>query len=445
MMTNTILVVDDSSTIRTIIENELSAVGYEIVTAKDGMEALSIITWMEELPALITLDIDMPVMGGFEVCKKMMEWRADPDEKKNKAARIPVLFVSSNDTLENRRRGFKLEVIDFISKPFKKGDITQAVNKVLKPQNQFTGMSGLVVEDSARVRRIVSRGLQRNGVQVTEAENGLQALKIVEEGEKKFDIVITDYAMPEMCGDELCRLLRQKEEMKQIPHIFISAADEKEATLRFFKAGATDYLRKPFIEEELQARIETHLRARQHVTRLEEMNEKLKEIAMRDGLTGLYNRRFFNEVYLKQYQQALRYEQDISCILFDIDHFKSVNDNYGHLFGDQVLIEIAQRMNKRIRKAELLARYGGEEFVVVLPNTNIHIAATLADIVRNECSGKPIEQDGTSLKVTLSAGVASLHGNDISRPEELLDLADKALYTAKEQGRNRVCTPDDIK
>ncbi len=440
MTEKTILVVDDSSTIRNIIETELADDGYEVITAKDGMEALSIITWMEKLPDLITLDIDMPVMGGFDVCKKLQEWGEDSDENKQKAAKIPVIFVSANDTLENRRQGFKLEVIDFISKPFKKGDINRAVDKVLKPHEQFKGMHGLVVEDSARVKRIVCEILRRNGVEVKEAENGLQALKVVEETEHAFDIVITDYSMPEMCGDELCKLLRQRDDMKQVPYLFISAASDKDSTLKFFKAGATDYLSKPFIEEELQTRIDIHLRARQYVIQLEEMNEKLEYLAVRDGLTGLFNRRYFNEMFEKQLQQANRYSMDLSCILLDIDHFKLVNDRLGHLFGDYVLVELSRLMKGSIRKADILARYGGEEFVVLLPNTNIKNAIEVAEKLRVTCEKAPMQHNEVNTKITISAGVASLGGHDIDKPEKLLDLADISLYTAKKQGRNQVCS-----
>ncbi|MCP3901815.1 MAG: PleD family two-component system response regulator, partial [Desulfobacteraceae bacterium] len=434
-----ILVVDDSSTIRTIIENELTLYNYKVITAKDGMEALSIISWMEDLPDLISLDIDMPVMGGFEVCRILQEWGKQKEEKKIKASQIPILFVSANDTLENRRKGFKLEVLDFISKPFKKGDIKKAVDKVLKPHNQFEGMSGLVVEDSDSVRRLVSRILERNGVEVLEAENGLQALKIIEKSSKAFDIIVSDYAMPEMCGDELCRLLQQKEKMKQVPFIIVSAIGDRNSKLKFYKSGATDYIGKPFIEEELQARIETHLQARQYVKKLKEMNDKLEVLATRDGLTGLYNRRVFNEMFQKQFFQALRYKRELSCILLDIDHFKNVNDSQGHLFGDYVLSELSGSLMANIRKADILARYGGEEFVIVLPNTQQDSAIAVGEKLRSVCEQKSFVKESNSRNITISVGVATLSVTGSEKPEELLEHADNALYEAKNSGRNRVC------
>jgi two-component system cell cycle response regulator len=435
----TILVVDDSSTICTIIKNELTEVGYEVVTAKNGIEALSFIEWMEKLPDMITLDIDMPVMGGFEVCERLLAGLEDQDERKQKAARIPLLFVSANDTIDNRRKGFKLEVIDFISKPFKHGDITRAVEKVLKPEKEFLGMRALVVDDSAGVRRMIKRLLTRNGIEVFEAQNGLQAFHLVQKQKEAFDIVITDYFMPEMCGDELCRLLRQRQDMKQVPQFFVSAFDDRDSTLEFFKAGASDYLRKPFIEEELQAKIEIHLRAKKYVNELEKLNKKLESLAIRDGLTGLFNRRYFKEELDKYFSQASRYNLELSCVLLDLDFFKKINDTYGHTFGDLVLVQFAEILEKRVRKSDRAARYGGEEFVLILPNTNSAGAASLAEKIRSLTS-KHIFSDGdNSTHVQISVGISSLKADKPENPDKLVSYADEALYTAKKSGRNRVC------
>jgi two-component system, cell cycle response regulator len=435
----TILVVDDSSTICTIIKNELMEVGYEVVTAKNGLEALSYIEWMEKMPDLITLDIDMPVMGGFEVCERLLKGHEESDERKQKAARIPILFVSANDSIENRRKGFKLEVIDFISKPFKRGDITRAVNKVLNPEKEFLGMRALIVDDSAGVRRMIRRLLKRNGIEVSEAQNGLQALQLVQEKKVTYDIVITDYFMPEMCGDELCRLLRQREDMRKVPQFFVSAFDDRDSTLEFFKAGASDYLRKPFIEEELQAKIEIHLRAKKYVNELEELNKKLEILAVRDGLTGLFNRRYFNDELEKFFSQASRYNQELSCVLLDLDFFKKINDTYGHAFGDLVLVQFADILMKRLRRTDIAARYGGEEFVILLPSTSRTGAESFAEKIRMFTS-KHIFSDGVSnIHVQISIGISSMKTDQPESPDMLISFADEALYDAKEGGRNRVC------
>jgi two-component system, cell cycle response regulator len=434
-----ILVVDDSSTICTIIKNELTEVDYEVVTARNGIEALSFIEWMEKMPDLITLDIDMPVMGGFEVCERLLAGREGEDERKKTAAEIPILFVSANDTIDNRRKGFKLGVIDFISKPFKRGDITRAVNKVLNPEKEFLGMRALVVDDSADVRRIIGTLLERNGIEVTEARNGLHALKLVEVQKYPYDIVITDYFMPEMCGDELCRLLRQREGMKNVPHFFVSAFDDRDSTLEFFKAGASDYLRKPFIEEELQAKIEIHLRAKKYVNDLEELNRKLEYLVKRDGLTDLFNRRYFKDELDKHYNQAVRYGLELSCMLLDLDFFKKINDTYGHAFGDMVLVQFAEILKKGLRKVDIAARYGGEEFVVLLPNVSRDGAANLAERLRIIVNDHMFTDGTVKSHVNVSIGISSLKNDKPENPDKLVSFADEALYIAKEGGRNTVC------
>lgn len=438
MKKQTVLVVDDSSTIRTIIARELANVGYEVIAAENGMEALAMIEWMTELPDIITLDIDMPVMGGFEVCERLRAGKESPSERKQLAAQVPIIFVSANDSLENRERGFQLEVIDFVSKPFSPGDITKVVDRVLNPREQFPGMRALVVDDSAAVRRIISKSLDHSGLEVFEATDGHEALALAEREKGRFDIVILDHLMPRMLGDELCRRLSGIARMEQVPKFFISSLNDKESILAFFKAGASDYLKKPFIAEELHARIETHLRVRKYVKQLEILNQQLEELASHDGLTGLYNRRYFQEATERMFFQAYRYKQDLSCIMLDLDCFKNVNDTYGHAFGDLVLKDFASLIAQRLRKADIAARYGGEEFILFLPNTGADGAAYLAESIREKAEKHCYTDGTTNVHVTCSIGVSALLLGRAEKPEELMCQADEALYRAKDRGRNRI-------
>jgi two-component system, cell cycle response regulator len=434
----TILVVDDSVTIRKILSRELKEAGYAVVTAENGAEALACLGKMAVLPDLITLDIDMPVMGGFEVCEKLREAAMDSNALYYQAAAIPILFISANDTLEKRARGYQLEVIDFISKPLAKGEISRAVGKVLYPKENFIGMRALVVEDSPVVRKIVANTLLRNGLAVTAVSDGLDALQAVEDDELGYDIVITDYAMPRIKGDELCRLLRKSAKMAQVPIFFISASDEKDTVLDFYKAGASDYLKKPFIVEELQARVITHLRIRKYVKELHELNERLKIQATRDALTGLYNRRYFQETVAWQFAKANRDSRDMCCLMLDLDHFKGVNDKLGHAFGDQVLREFAGLIRRQSRNGDTAARYGGEEFILILPDTEIRAAVIMARDIRRMAEQHLYKNGHREIRVTCSIGVASLQRHDPQTVEQLLAMADYALYEAKTQGRNQV-------
>jgi two-component system, cell cycle response regulator len=435
----TILVVDDSSTIRKILERELTDAGYEVITAVNGMEAISMLVWMEKNPDLITLDIDMPRMDGFEACAKIREEYQKQHHIDESYEQIPVIFVSANDSLEYRRAGFQLEVLDFITKPFSPGDVAKVVGNILHPTEQFSGQQVLVVDDSAMTRRMINKLLQRLGVEVIEAENGVEALTIVEQSSYDFDLIITDYMMPEMRGDEFCRLVRQQRRLSQVPVLIVSGFDNQDLILAFFKAGATDYLTKPFIEEELLARCQIHLQARLYSRQLEKLNLQLGYLADRDGLTDVYNRRFFQEALQKQFHDAKRAKLELSCILLDLDFFKKVNDECGHGFGDLVLVEFAKILQKTTRQKDIVARYGGEEFILLLPGKSIQQASEVAETIRSLAATNIYSDGNQERQVTVSVGVSSLTTDTPEQPDRFVGMADEAMYLAKENGRNKVC------
>ncbi len=435
----TVVVIDDSATMRTIIQKELEVAGFAVITFSDGLEALSSLSWMQKPPDLITLDIDMPRMDGFECCEKLREQEAR-GLFGNQDARVPVLFISANDTFENRSRGFHLGSLEFISKPFVRGDIAKAVSKVLRPQSTFAGMTALVVDDDSSVRRMVSSCLQRIGLSILEAENGKQAFDLITENINLVDLVIVDFEMPVMRGDEFMHLARQLTDAEHLPLLSLSGSGETNAVLQMFRAGATDYLVKPFIAEELLARVQVHLQLRRHVRRLEEMNKNLYEKAVNDALTGLRNKRYFQEAFEEMFARALRARADISCLFFDLDYFKKVNDTCGHSFGDYVLKTFGALVKKNVRCGDLVARFGGEEFVVVLPNTNLENAKFVAEKMRALVEVHLFSDQGRQWPVTVSIGVASLVEDQPANASDLLQLADQALYLAKDAGRNRVET-----
>lgn len=435
----TVVVIDDSATMRAIIQKELEVAGFAVIAFSDGLEALSSLHWMQKPPDLITMDIDMPRMGGFVCCEKIREMEAsglfgNPDN------RIPVLFVSANDSFENRSRGFHLGSLEFISKPFARGDIATAVSRVLRPQATFAGMTALVVDDDASVRRMVASCLQRIGLAIIEAKNGKQAYDLVSGNINLIDLAIVDFDMPIMRGDEFIHLTRQLPDAEHLPLLSLSGSGGESGVLKMFRAGATDYLVKPFIAEELLARVQVHLQLRQHVRHLEEMNRNLYERAVNDALTGLRNKRYFQEAFEELFARALRARADISCLFFDLDHFKKVNDTCGHSFGDYVLKTIGALLKKNVRCGDLVARFGGEEFVVVLPNTGLDNAIFVAEKIRALVEGHLFSDQGHQWPVTVSIGIASLHVHKPAAASNLLEMADQALYLAKSTGRNRAVT-----
>lgn len=439
MSNKSIMVVDDSSTIRKIIQRELSKADYEVILARNGMEALAMLEWADPLPDLISLDIDMPQMNGLELCARIRDGADSDNEKKRRIAALPIIFVSANDNIENREKGYELEVIDFIAKPFMPGKMLSTIDNILNSREQFTGMSALIVEDSPFVSRIVRNILSRHGLKnIYEVSAGEQAIELIKEVKFDIDIVITDYIMPGMSGEELCRTLRGIDLMDQVPIFFISSVTEKKTILDFFKAGASDYLPKPFIEEEFRARIVTHLRNRQYTKELELLNLKFQYQAEHDPLTGVYNRGYFQTELASRFAHCQYNKEHLGCILIDLDFFKKVNDNHGHTYGDLVLKEFSKILLNTNRTSDIAARYGGEEFVILLPGADCTDCQLIAEQLRSAAESLIYNDGTTELQVTISVGVASLQEHQPDSPEIFVSMADVALYKAKKNGRNRV-------
>jgi two-component system cell cycle response regulator len=287
---------------------------------------------------------------------------------------------------------------------------------------------------------MVGTCLERIGLEVIEAENGRQAFELIKENMVQTDLCIVDYDMPVMRGDEFIHLTRQFPEAEHLPMLSLSGINDPQAVLRMFRAGASDYLVKPFIAEELLARVQVHLQLRRHMKNLEEINRNLYDKAVNDSLTGLRNKRFFQESFEEIYARALRSRSDISCLFFDLDHFKKVNDTCGHAFGDYVLHTIGKLVKRSFRVGDLSARFGGEEFVVVLPNTGLDKALEYAEFLRAKVEAYHFSDQGIEWPVTISIGVSSYGSDQPTSAGNLLQLADQALYLAKDGGRNRVAS-----
>jgi CheY-like chemotaxis protein/two-component sensor histidine kinase len=271
-----ILVVDDSAAVRMQIRQELETEGYEVFEAKDGVEAFKILLTVR--PDLITLDVNMPNMDGYEACQKLRSTRYSQLFTTEKGARIPVIFVTATDTLEGRARGFEAGGADFIVKPFQKGELKDVVNRRLKPQNLLKGLSALVVDDSDTTRHIIADVLKDLGIHVEEAANGLEAFEYLSAHIGSIDLVISDLVMPDMGGEVLCRKIREELHALDIPIIILTAMSEHNALLELFDAGATDYLIKPFVKEELIARLNVHLQVRLLNRELQQRIDALKKM-----------------------------------------------------------------------------------------------------------------------------------------------------------------------
>lgn len=256
-----ILVVDDSPIIRTIIRKELEPGEYEIEEAVNGYEAIAKVSDFQ--PDLITLDVEMPRLGGFETCRKLREEHYSCFFSHCQDNVVPVIFVTSHDNIKDRKKGFELGAMDFIIKPFNKGMLLEAVNKILRHENRLMGMTALIVNDNSASRHMVAECLQREGIAILEAVDGNEAYELLcspdTVTDTDIDIVITGLQMPGMSGDHLCQKIRNELNLQDLPVIFLPVEEDKTRLFELFKAGATDYLLQPFVIEELLARLIVHL------------------------------------------------------------------------------------------------------------------------------------------------------------------------------------------
>ena len=297
----------------------------------------------------------------------------------------------------------------------------------------------LIIEDSATQALRLKLLLEEKNYHVTIAQNGKIGLDLVKQ--ETFPIVLTDWIMPEMSGVEFCRNVRRLDIDNYIYIIIVTAKEEKKDIFYGLKAGADDYITKPVDFSELIARLETGNRILNLEKKLREERDKIVKLMITDPLTKMFNRRYMNEKLPSEIKRAIRYHRPLSVIMGDIDHFKDVNDQYGHLAGDEVLEKIAGIFLSSIRKdIDWTARYGGEEFLIVLPETSLKGALTAADNIRTRIMNTKISYHSKTINVTMSFGVSCMvpsKGKKQFTIDAMLNAADKFLYQSKENGRNQ--------
>ena len=294
----------------------------------------------------------------------------------------------------------------------------------------------LVIDDSRLIAHVAKSILTKCGHEVILAQDGLAGLKTA--GSEQPDLILLDLIMPVLDGYEVCRRLKEEPNTEVIPIIMLTSKAEPADKVKGLRMGALDYVAKPFDEGELVARVNTQLRLKELYEALEEKNRQLQELANRDGLTRLYNHRYFHEQLEKDFLRAKRYHEFLSCVLLDIDYFKKFNDTYGHQLGDIILRNIGGLIIDSIRDGDLGARYGGEEFGLILLHADGPRALQVAERFRRAVEKHEVYENAETLRVTVSAGVATFPHERIHDSKELVKCADMALYRAKENGRNCV-------
>ena len=449
-MSARILVVDDIEANVRLLEAKLSAEYYEVLTASDGPSALALAA--AEKPDIILLDVMMPGMDGFEVCRRLKD---DPESR-----HIPVVLVTALDGRADRVAGLEAGADEFLTKPIddvllfarvrsltrlkavidelrEREASGRRVGVIAGAASRMNGTGGriLIVDDNARQAQRVCTELAIEHRPIM--ESGLEKAMMAARG--PVDLVIVNTAAKTFDGLRFAAHLRSDEATRNLPVLAIVDFDERARLVKTLEIGVNDILPRPVDPQELAARARTQIRRKRYTDYLRDNLDQSLELAVTDQLTGLHNRRYMTSQLDALVRRAAAGGDPVAVLVIDIDHFKKVNDSFGHAVGDEVLREFAVRLASNVRAIDLPVRFGGEEFVVVMPDTELDHAHRIAERIRLHVAGSPFRVMGGEelLTVTISIGVAASLG-EADTPAELVKRADEAMYEAKAKGRNRV-------
>ena len=450
-MSARILVVDDVLANVVLLEARLKAEYFDVRTARGGEEALQI-TRSERID-LVLLDIMMPGLSGFEVCKTL---KSDP-----KTAPIPIVIVTALDGPEDRVRALECGADDFLTKPVSDVALLARVKSLARLkattdelQVRASAMKSVGIDPSAILTRemplegrilvvddlasTIDNARAALGTQSVMETAGTADEALALAATRDFDLIITSRQLPGADGLRLCSDLKSIDRSRFTPILMVTELDDLEALRRALEMGVNDYVIRPINTDELRARARTQIKRKHYADCLRNLVNDAVEMAVKDPLTGLYNRRYLDSHLRSLLERSADGGEPVSLLMFDIDMFKSVNDIHGHASGDAVLVEFAERLRDGVRGTNLVARFGGEEFIIVMPGTDLEEATSIADRLRCEVAGKPFSHHSMpDLELTVSVGIAAFRGAG-DTADGLILRADKALYAAKRDGRNRV-------
>jgi two-component system, cell cycle response regulator len=449
-MTARVLVVDDVEPNVRLLEAKLQHEYYTVLTANSGEAAIA--KAHSENPDVILLDVMMPGLDGFETCKRLKD---DPATR-----HIPVVMVTALDQREDRVRGLEVGADDFLSKPI--DDVTllarvkslarfKAVADELRLREAAGRRMGviegamarelgtnariLIVEDDPRRAARLKRTLEvEQRPMLMQDSNALGPM-----GQTTVELMIISASAESFDGLRLAAHVRSQEGTRNMPILAICESDEKHRALKALEVGVNDFIYRPIDDDELLARTRTLVKRKRHLDHLRVTVDSSMELAVTDQLTGLHNRRYMESQLKAHLNRASRGGPPVSVLIADIDHFKRVNDLFGHDAGDDVIREFAARLASNFRPRDLACRFGGEEFVVIMPDTNANDAMMIAERLRVSIEESPfvigLARDRLDVTCSVGVAIAAQHEQD---GDILLKRADEALYVAKRSGRNKV-------
>ncbi|MFN5173707.1 MAG: PleD family two-component system response regulator [Holosporaceae bacterium] len=458
-MTGTVLVVDDIPANLKLLEAKLLNQYFEILTAPDGETALEIAEAKQ--PDIILLDVMLPGMDGFETCQRL--------KANAKTNHIPVIMVTALSDAADRVRGLQCGADDFLTKPLNDTALFARVRSLVRlklltdslrshvetndrmgilianeQDNRDIGSANiLLIEDDRPHAEHLQRILAEENHFCDDCANGKQAQQIL--NASHVDLIMLAMHLD---GDDSLRILsqiRSNEKSRNIPVLVLTEEGDEMMLAKALDMGVTDYVTRPVDANELKARVRTQIRRRRFQDRLREIYEKSLTLAHIDELTGLYNRRYFNNHLETLFKKTREQGGALAVMMVDIDFFKKINDTYGHDGGDVVLKQVASRLQDAIRGYDIVARLGGEEFAMIMPALRPDQAPQAAERLRQRIANEAFTlPDGQSIQVTVSIGLFNQTLHDHDTPESVMKLADQALYAAKRGGRNRVVASDAL-
>ncbi|MCL2714926.1 MAG: PleD family two-component system response regulator [Alphaproteobacteria bacterium] len=452
-MSGRILVVDDIPANLRLLQAQLSAEYFDVLTASNGAEAIEICRRGE--CDMVLLDVMMPDMDGFDICRRL---KSDPTTH-----HLPVVMVTALDSPADRVRGLEARADDFLTKPVSEVMLIARVRsltrlKMMTDELRMRVLTSLELAGQAPERSAVTDSGTGGRILLVDDRPAscnrlatLLALEHMVEVEAHapdaayhaavgdYDLLIVSLGLENFDGLRLCSQVRALERTRHLPIVAIADADSGTRLLRGLEIGVNDYLLRPVDKNELLARARTQVRRRRYTDRLRDNVQTSIEMAVTDSLTGLHNRRYLEMHLTTLSEQAASRGKRLALMIIDIDHFKVINDTYGHDVGDEVLREFATRLRESVRGADLACRYGGEEFVVVMPDTTLAAASGIAERLRSLVASQPftINRGARKVDVTISIGLTALEKKG-EAASDVLKRADTALYRAKRDGRNRV-------
>ena len=449
-MSTRILIVDDLIPNLNLLEVKLAAEYYDVVRATSGKQALEI-AQNEEID-LVLLDAVMPGMNGFETCEKL---KSDP-----KTWHIPVVMVTALEETRNRIRGLEAGADDFITKPIDDFNLMARVRSLLRLK-MVTDQLMTHTTDSAPTRDLIENLTKKRGTILVVDDEPNSAKKIegllgdthnvisqpdpkeaIIAASRNVDLMIVSLTSEEFSGLRLCARLRSDPRTQDLPILAITEMSDEDIMVRAYDTGINDTVMRPIQDGELQARVNTQLKRKFFADSLRDDFAESLDMVIADPMTGLGNRRYFDRA-MGPLIEGVENGRTFSLVVFDVDHFKRVNDILGHDVGDDVLKEVAARLVTNMRAIDVVSRYGGEEFIVAMPGTSAEEATAGADRIRSLIAGTPIFVRDAALKISVSAGVAQAEKGEKLR--EIFKRADDALYAAKKAGRNKVMQAQAMK